>query len=257
MIAERLSGQSPFTATDPFAEPAPPEPESEPEPEPEPVAEPPGTPAPSAQITAPPARRPPALRGPAFQVTLGGIDLRAILGDSSAAPAPAVQPVPEKSAAPAPEAPAPEPAAPSGNLDTVFKKMRRSADKGAGESGAQDIALADTYIEMGMVDEAIAALESAVRSPRHRFKAATSLARLYKRKGEIAQSIEWMERATQAPAPAPGLGHALLYELGLTLEEQGETARALAIFLELQAEAGEYRDVAARVDRLARVQTGG
>jgi len=48
-----------------------------------------------------------------------------------------------------------------------------------------------------------------------------------------------------------------LYDLGLALEDAGETARALAVFLELQATAGEYRDVADRVDRLARVQTGG
>ena len=48
-----------------------------------------------------------------------------------------------------------------------------------------------------------------------------------------------------------------MYDLGLTLEETGETARALAVFLELQADAGDYRDVPQRADRLARVQTGG
>jgi hypothetical protein len=41
------------------------------------------------------------------------------------------------------------------------------------------------------------------------------------------------------------------------LDEAGETSRALAVFLELQSEAGDYRDVPARIDRLARVQTGG
>ena len=49
----------------------------------------------------------------------------------------------------------------------------------------------------------------------------------------------------------------MLYDLGGTLEALGETARALAVFLELQADAGDYRDVYARADRLARVQTGG
>jgi hypothetical protein len=48
-----------------------------------------------------------------------------------------------------------------------------------------------------------------------------------------------------------------LYDLASTLESSGDTSRALAAFLELQADAGEYRDVAARVDRLGRVQTGG
>jgi hypothetical protein len=34
-------------------------------------------------------------------------------------------------------------------------------------------------------------------------------------------------------------------------------ARALAICLELQADAGEFKDVATRIERLAKVQTRG
>jgi hypothetical protein len=49
----------------------------------------------------------------------------------------------------------------------------------------------------------------------------------------------------------------LLYDLGTTLEEVGETARALAVFLELQSEGDEYRDVALRAERLAGMQSGG
>ena len=41
------------------------------------------------------------------------------------------------------------------------------------------------------------------------------------------------------------------------LEAESETSRALAVFLELQSDAGDYRDVPSRIDRLARVQTGG
>ena len=65
------------------------------------------------------------------------------------------------------------------------------------------------------------------------------------------------ECAAEAPAPTAEEGRALLYDLGVTLEETGETARALAVFLELQADAGDYRDVSRRIDRLARVRTGG
>jgi hypothetical protein len=49
----------------------------------------------------------------------------------------------------------------------------------------------------------------------------------------------------------------LLYDLGVLLDDCREIPRALAVFLELQAEAGDYRDVPARIDRLARVQGGG
>ncbi len=43
----------------------------------------------------------------------------------------------------------------------------------------------------------------------------------------------------------------------VALEGAAETSRALAVFLELQSEAGDYRDVPGRIDRLARVQAGG
>jgi len=47
------------------------------------------------------------------------------------------------------------------------------------------------------------------------------------------------------------------FDLGATLEATGDVSRALAVFMGLQADAGEYKDVAERVDRLSRVQTGG
>ena len=72
-----------------------------------------------------------------------------------------------------------------------------------------------------------------------------------------AQALEWLERSTQAPAPNKDDGHQVLYELAEGLEQAGEGARALAVCLELQADAGDYRDVATRVERLAKVQARG
>jgi tetratricopeptide (TPR) repeat protein len=108
-----------------------------------------------------------------------------------------------------------------------------------------------------MLDEAIASLQTAVRSPLHRFAAAAALGRVYERRGEPALAIDWFEQAAEARAAATDEGRELLYDLGVLLDGAGETSRALAVFLELQADAGDYRDVAARIDRLARVQTGG
>ena len=110
---------------------------------------------------------------------------------------------------------------------------------------------------MGMLDDAVSSLKTAVKSPVHRFEAASMLGRLHMRRGETPQAIEWLEHAAEEPAPTPQDGRALLYDLGILLDQAGETARALAVFLELQADAGDYRDVPARIDRLARVQSGG
>ena len=114
-----------------------------------------------------------------------------------------------------------------------------------------------TYRDMGMLPEAMAELELAVRSPPLRFEAAALLARLSLQRGELTGAVEWFERAAEAPAPSADAARSLLYELGDTLEIAGESARALAVFLELHADAGEYRDVGRRVERLSRVQTGG
>jgi tetratricopeptide (TPR) repeat protein len=256
VIADRLSGQSPFTANDVFADPS-----AEPagategvseaaEPEPDSPAEEHATgsggEAEPVAKTPQPEPAPEPAGDSAFRIAEGGIRLEGLLEDGVSATDSSSA---DRTARPGADAP---------SLDTVFKTIRKDAAKGGGVGkGAQHLALAETYAEMGMIDEAIASLEEAVRSPRHRFKAATALGRLYRERGEFPHAIEWMERAAQAPPPTPEEGYALLFDLGATLETLGETARALAVFLELQAEAGEYRDVASRVDRLARVQTGG
>jgi tetratricopeptide (TPR) repeat protein len=240
VIAERLSGQTPFTATDHFSDPVrdepPPPPPIEtavPEPTPEPIAPVHAAPAP-AVVPSPPKKSKP--RGPVE------IDLTSALGDlQEPASAPPLAPKPAE-----------------GNLDDVFKGLRKDASrKGTPDQSAQHMKLARTYLEMGMMDEATAALKIAARSPRQRFEAGSLLGRMFKEHGDIPQAIEWLERAAEAPPPTAEEGQALLYDLGVTLEESGETARALAVFLELQADAGDYRDVPQRADRLARVQTGG
>jgi hypothetical protein len=90
-----------------------------------------------------------------------------------------------------------------------------------------------------------------------RFQACAELGRLYARGGELARGVDWMERAAEAPAPRPDEGHALMYDLADTLERLGESARALAVLMELEADAGRYRDVPSRIERLSRVQTEG
>ncbi len=125
------------------------------------------------------------------------------------------------------------------------------------ESADGEYRLGLSLYEAGRVDEALVSLQSASRTQGSRFVAASLLGRIYRDQGAAAQAIEWFERAAQAPAPTPGEGHQLLFDLAQALEDAGETARALAICMELQADAGNYRDVAARIDRLANVRARG
>jgi tetratricopeptide (TPR) repeat protein len=125
------------------------------------------------------------------------------------------------------------------------------------ESADGEYRLGLSLFEAGRVDEALVPLQSASRTQGFRFVAASLLGRIFRDQGAAAQAIEWFERAAQAPAPTPGESHQLLFDLAQALEDAGETSRALAICMELQADAGNYRDVAARIDRLANVRARG
>jgi tetratricopeptide (TPR) repeat protein len=144
----------------------------------------------------------------------------------------------------------------AGDLDGVFAQMRDEASRRsttADDEYKRGLAL----FKAGQIDECIPVLQAASKAPRLRFATAALLARIFQERGLMPQAVEWFERAAEAPAPTEDEGHRLLYELADALEATGESARALAICIELQSEAGDYRDVAARVDRLAKVQSRG
>ena len=122
---------------------------------------------------------------------------------------------------------------------------------------AEQLRLGLTYRDMGMMEDAIQSLELAARSARQRFEAASTLGRLLADRADRSGALAWFERAAEAPAPSVDAGRALLYDLADVLEDLGEHARALAVFGELDADAGGYRDVPARLARLSRAQARG
>ncbi len=158
----------------------------------------------------------------------------------------------------APSKPLPLVPPPPRSLDQVFRGIRDDSSRQSNEEAAAEAyRLALTYHEMDMTDDAIKALETATRSPRQRFDAASMLGRLYLERKDIDHAIEWLERAAEAPAPTPDAGRALLYDLAQVLESKGEHSRALAVFVELEAESGGYRDVDKQIERLSKVQARG
>lgn len=144
---------------------------------------------------------------------------------------------------------------PTKDLDQVFGEFRDEVSRqSANEEAETHYQLGLAYRDMGVVDAALKELEQAARAPGLRFAAAALLARLLRDRGDLLPAVEWFERAAEAPAPTPEDGRALLYDLACTLETGGEISRALAVYLELEADAGAYRDVPDRVDRLKRAQ---
>ena len=286
LIAMRLSGESPFTSTDIYAsdfpvdEEAPAENADAAAPDPDAIAME-DLMASLALAEDEPASKP-AAKKPArhkaeehqFELSANAIDLDSILGDFDSPPPP---PPRKGHAAPAedmevdisledmkPGQAPPVHAAPKeeeeegGDLDSVFGNMRDQSSKRSGlDEAEKEYKRGLALRSKGDIDGCIAALEKASRAPKLRFSTAWLIARLYRDRSMMPQALEWLERAAQAPAPNVADGHQLLYELADGLEKASEGARALAVLLELQADAGTYRDIDERIDRLTKVQTRG
>jgi tetratricopeptide (TPR) repeat protein len=157
---------------------------------------------------------------------------------------------------PPPVTPTEDPVAAPADLEAVFEEMRARARGQDGGDGREQYEHALQQLERGQTAEALADLRAAARAPLYRFRASARLGRLYVARGDVREGIEWLERAADAPPPTADEGWAVLYDLGTVLEQVGEKARALAIFLELEADAASYRDVRARVEHLSRAQAG-
>ncbi len=184
------------------------------------------------------------------------IDLSDMLAELGGVVVP-VAPAPRRSEPVTPPAEPPADSGPPPDLATVFEGIRNKIARGQErtEADAQyDRAL--EHIRAGRPEEAIADLQGAARVPMLRFTAASQLGRLYIRSGDLKAGVDWLERAAEAPAPTANEGFALLYDLADTLEQMGETARALAILMELETDASDYRDIRSRIERLSRVQAG-
>lgn len=151
----------------------------------------------------------------------------------------------------------PDAAEPPEDIEEVFAQMRAKSGREQQASAALgQYKQALQYLDQGLVKEAIAELEGAAKVPMLRFRAAAQLGRVYVEGGDIAAGVEWLERAAEAPAPTPEEGHAVLYDLADALQTHGESSRALAILMELDADADGFRDVRDRIAQLTRAQTG-
>jgi tetratricopeptide (TPR) repeat protein len=151
----------------------------------------------------------------------------------------------------------PAPAGPAPDLEAVFEDMRSRVGR-----DQKVMAAAEQYerglrcLDDGNVEDAIRDLRTAARAPQWRFKAASTLGRIYVDREDFQHAVEWFEHAAEAPAPTQEEGLAVLYDLAVALDRLGEGSRALAVLIELEANAGTYRDVRGRIERLTRVQWG-
>ena len=141
-------------------------------------------------------------------------------------------------------------------LEDVFSQMRARVAAEQVVIATEQYDRGMRHLEEGRFVAAIDDLQASARTPALRFKAASSLGRALASRGEYNDAVDWMERAAEAPPSSIDEGRSLLYDLADALERLGEHGRAMAVLLEVQADAGSYRDVAERIERLRGVLQG-
>jgi tetratricopeptide (TPR) repeat protein len=141
-------------------------------------------------------------------------------------------------------------------LESFFEELRGKVARDQEVRAREQFDQGLRHLDENRHDEAITSLEEAVRTPALRFEAASHLARAWLGRGDLQMAVDWMERALEAPAPADNDRLALMYDLADTLARQGETSRAMALFMEVESDVSGYRDVRERITRLSQAEIG-
>ena len=162
-------------------------------------------------------------------------------------------------AEPAPTPAMPEPIVSLGDalpLESFFEELRGKVARDQEVRAREQLDRGVECLADSRFDEAIASFEEAARTPAIRFEASSHLARICLGRDELQAAVDWLERALEAPAPAPEDRVALMYDLADTLARQGEGSRAMALFMEVESELSGYRDVRDRIAQLSQAEIG-
>jgi tetratricopeptide (TPR) repeat protein len=145
-------------------------------------------------------------------------------------------------------------------LSEVFQEFRNefgeeSSDENEDLETHYNLGIA--YREMGLLDEAIGEFQKVAKAIQkgkafaYAMNCSTLLALSFADKGEPKIAALWYQRALETPGLDQEATLALRYDLGVSLEQAGESNAALDSFRQVYAMNIDYRDVA---DRIATLQ---
>ncbi|MBI2438153.1 MAG: tetratricopeptide repeat protein [Lentisphaerae bacterium] len=103
--------------------------------------------------------------------------------------------------------------------------------------------------ERGMLNEAIQQFQLAQRNPRFHVRALFYIARCFKQKQQLDMAREQLEKAAAELTEMDDLKKDIFYELGVTLEAQGDAAAAAGYYKEIYQVDIAYKDVAAKIEK--------
>jgi tetratricopeptide (TPR) repeat protein len=149
---------------------------------------------------------------------------------------------------------------PTGDEQKDFQQMLTAFKKGIEANvGAEDFQshfdLGVAYKEMGLLDEAIAEFQKALRATEGRLKSFEALGLCFFEKGQFAVAETILRRSLELPASSDSERLGILYWLGRSQEEQNKGSDALVSYNRVFAVDIRFQDVNQRVQAL--VKAGG
>src|SRR5712691_2552699 len=148
---------------------------------------------------------------------------------------------------------------PTGDEERDFQEMlarfKQGIDENIDEGDFQshyDLGVA--FKEMGLLDEAIAELQKALRAPDGKLRSSEALGVCFLDKGAYVVAESILRRALDLPASGDQERLGILYWLGRALEEQGKKVEARELYGRVFAVDIRFRDVGARAKALAKAK---
>jgi tetratricopeptide (TPR) repeat protein len=148
---------------------------------------------------------------------------------------------------------------PTGDEEKDFQEMlarfKQGIDENIDEADFQshyDLGVA--FKEMGLLDEAIAELQKALRAPEGKLRSSEALGVCFIEKGAYVVAESILRRALDLPASGDQERLGILYWLGRALEEQGKRVDARELYGRVFAVDIRFRDVGERAKALAKAK---
>ena len=148
---------------------------------------------------------------------------------------------------------------PTGDEEQDFQDMlarfRQGIEENIDEADFQshyDLGVA--FKEMGLLDEAIAELQKALRAPEGKLRTSEALGVCFFEKGAYVVTESILRRGLDLPASSDQERLGILYWLARALEEQGKKGEARELYGRVFAVDIRFRDVAERVKALAKAK---
>ncbi len=141
---------------------------------------------------------------------------------------------------------------PTGDEEADFQDMLRKFKQGIAENVEEEdhqshYDLGVAYKEMGLLDEAIAEFQKALRAPANRVSTYEALGQCFIEKAQYPMAATILQRALHEPGVSDDQLVGVLYLLGLSAEQRGQHEAALGFYQRVFVIDIQFRDIAERL----------